>query len=136
MRIYLLGYLVALLTFLAADMAWLGTMVPRFYKPIMGDIVAPDVNLWAAITFYALYPIGMVIFAVNPALKAGTLMTALIYGGLFGLFAYGTYNLTNHAVIRNWSLPLTVVDIAWGTFATALASAAAAWAATKIFGNT
>ena len=47
----------------------------------------------------------------------------LLYGALFGFFTYATYNLTNFATLRNWSLPLTLVDIAWGTIAAAVAAA-------------
>ena len=132
---YALSYLIALVTFVAADMAWIGTMASRFYKPMMGDIVTPNVNYTAAIVFYAVYPIGLVIFAINPALKADSAATALGYGALFGFFTYFTYNLTNQALLRNWSTPLTLVDIAWGTTAAALASLVTFWVIGKFVSN-
>jgi uncharacterized membrane protein len=118
----LFGYLTAFVAFLAIDMIWLGVMAPRYYRPIMGDIAVATVNLPAAISFYLLYPIGLLIFAIYPALKGGSLATALIYGALFGFFTYATYDLTNLATLRNWSWSLTMVDVAWGT---ALAAASA-----------
>jgi uncharacterized membrane protein len=123
----LIGYVTTLVAFLAADMIWLGIMAPRYYRPTMGDIVLATVNLPAAIAFYVLYPIGLLIFAVYPALKSGSLTTALIHGALFGFFTYATYDLTNLATLRSWTWSLTVVDVAWGT-ALAAVSAAIAFA--------
>ena len=118
------AYLAVLATFVAADMVWLGVMAPRFYRPTLGDILLSGVNLPPAIAFYALYPVGLVIFAVAPALKSGSISAALLYGALFGSFTYATYDLTNHATLRNWTLPLTLLDVAWGTLLGALSAAA------------
>ena len=132
--IHIVGYLVALATFVAADMIWLGLMTPRFYRPTLGDILMTGVNLPPALVFYLVYPVGLVIFAVNPALKSGTIGPALLYGALFGFFTYATYDLSNYATLRNWSLPLTVVDIAWGSVLAALAAAVSFGLATRLVG--
>ena len=108
------AYLVALAVFLGCDMVWLGLMAPRFYRPTLGDIAVAGVNLPPAIVFYAMYPIGLLVFAIQPALKSGSLTAAALYGALFGLFTYATYDLTNQATLRNWTLALTVVDVSWG----------------------
>lgn len=123
----LIAYGSALVVFVLVDMIWLGTMAGRLYKPTLGDIMLPQFNLGAAVVFYLLYPSGLVIFAINPALKLGSLSTALIYGALFGFFTYATYDLTNQATLRNWSTLLTVVDIAWGTVLGAITAASAFW---------
>jgi uncharacterized membrane protein len=130
-----ISYLVALVTFVAADMVWLGTMTPRLYRPTLGDIAIPGVNLPAAIVFYAIYPVGLVIFVINPALKLESFSSAILYGALFGFFTYATYDLTNYATLRNWTLQLTVVDAAWGTFLGAVTSAVAFWLAGKLTGS-
>ena len=130
----LIAYVSALVVFVAVDMLWLGTMSGRFYKPIMGDILAPQFNMAAAGAFYLLYPIGLVIFAINPALKAGAVSTALIYGALFGFFTYATYDLTNQVALRNWSSLLTVVDVAWGSFLGAVTAASAFWIVSRLAG--
>jgi uncharacterized membrane protein len=119
----LIGYVTTLVTFLAVDMVWLGIMAPRYYRPIMGDLVLATVNLPAAIAFYVLYPIGLLIFAIYPALKSGSPTTALIHGALFGFFTYATYDLTNLATLRNWTWSLTAVDVAWGTMLAAVTAA-------------
>ena len=126
------AYLAALATFVAADMVWLGAMAPRFYRPTLGDILLSGVNLPPAIVFYALYPVGLVIFAVAPALKTGSIGAALLHGALFGFFTYATYDLTNHATLRNWTLSLTLLDVAWGTILAALSSAAGMWIAGRL----
>jgi uncharacterized membrane protein len=130
-----IGYVITLVTFVAIDLTWLGIMAPRFYKPTIGDIGLASVNLPPAIAFYLLYPSGLVIFAVVPALRSGTVGTALLYGALFGFFTYATYDLTNQATLRNWTSSLSVVDIAWGTVLGATASLIAFAAVARMFPN-
>jgi uncharacterized membrane protein len=131
---YVTGYVAALLTFLLLDMAWLGTMGPRLYRPTLGDIAISGVNLPPAIVFYALYPVGLLIFATIPALKSGSISTAVVSGALFGFFTYATYDLTNHATLRIWTLQLTLIDVAWGTILAAITSAATFWVVSKFVG--
>lgn len=131
MMTYAAGYLASLIVFFVVDFAWLSAMAPRFYKPTLGDIAIPGFNLAPAVVFYLLYPIGLIIFAISPALKAGSWTTALLYGALFGFFTYATYDLTNHATLRNWTTSLTLVDVAWGTFLAAVAAVAGFLAASR-----
>jgi uncharacterized membrane protein len=124
---YGVSYLAALISMAACDMAWLGIMAPRYYRPTLGDIAISGVNLPPAIVFYLIYPVGLLIFAVNPALKSGSIGSAVLYGALFGFFTYATYDLTNQATLRNWTLQLSVIDIAWGTFLAGFVAAASVW---------
>jgi len=135
MLIAVVGYLAVALTFVAADMAWLGTMASRLYRPTLGDIAISGVNLPPAIIFYAIYPIGLLIFAIYPALRSGSLTTAALSGALFGFFTYATYDLTNYATLRNWTLQLTLVDVAWGTLLAAIASTVAFIVITRLLGS-
>ena len=128
------SYVTALVMFVAADMVWLGAMVPRFYRPMLGDLLAPTVNLHAALAFYALYPLGLVIFAIAPALKTQSFLVAIAYGALFGLFTYATYDLSNQATLRSWGTELTLVDVAWGTVLGLVSSAFAFWVVARLFG--
>ena len=123
----LIAYVAALVVFVVIDLLWLGTMAGQLYKPILSDILAPQFNMAAAGVFYLIYPIGLLIFAINPALKSGGLPTALLYGALFGFFTYATYDLTNQVTLRNWSSLLTVVDIAWGSLLGAVTAVSAFW---------
>ncbi len=121
---YAVAYGATLLVFVAADMIWLGTTASRIYRPALGDIAAPDVRLVPAVVFYVLYPAGLVIFAVAGGLKSGSALSTVSYGALFGFFTYATYDLSNYATLRNWTLPLTLIDVAWGTALGALAALA------------
>ena len=80
MMTYLIGYISTLLTFVVIDVVWLATMTPRFYRPTLGDILISGVNLPPALIFYLLYPIGLLVFAMNPALKSESIKTAILYG--------------------------------------------------------
>lgn len=126
-----LAYATSLVTFLAADMVWLGVMAPRLYRPVLGDIALPSVNLPAAIAFYAIYPVGLVLLAVLPSLKAEQGSGALLLGALYGFFTYATYDLTNQATLRNWSVWLTVIDIGWGTVLAGVTSFVAFWVVSR-----
>lgn len=122
---YLVSIIVTALAFGAMDAVWLNTMFTRLYKPEIGELIG-DLRWAPALVFYLLYIIGIQIFAIAPALASGKWTTALLYGALFGFFCYATYDLTNHATMKVWSLKVTVLDIIWGSFATGTASAIAA----------
>jgi uncharacterized membrane protein len=134
MMTYAISYLSALVVFVVADMVWLGTMVSRIYRPALGDVLLPSVNLPPALIFYLIYPIGLVVFAVAPGLKSSSVALAAIYGALFGFFTYATYDLSNYATLRHWTLQVTVIDVAWGTVLGALAAAAGCLVAAKVVG--
>lgn len=129
MKYYLGIYGASLAAFLALDMVWLSIMGPRLYRPALGPLLADQFAAVPAVLFYLLYGVGLVAFGVLPAAEHGKPMMALFYGALFGLVAYGTYDLTNHSTLRNWPLSVTLADMAWGTFATGLASVFGLWIA-------
>jgi uncharacterized membrane protein len=124
---YIAAYPITLTIFFAADMAWLRTTVGRLYRPILGDLLLPEFNAVSAIIFYLAYPIGLIVFAIVPALRTGNIITALMSGALFGFFTYGTYDLTNQATLRNWSTKLTITDLTWGTILGGISALGAAW---------
>ena len=128
----LAAYAASLIVFALIDAAWLSTMGGALYRPVLGDILLPSLRLGPAASFYAMFPVGILVFAVMPALKSGAIGTALIYSALFGAIAYGTYDLTNYATLRNWNLQITVIDILYGAVASAIAAAAATLAARTV----
>lgn len=119
---YLIAYGFTAGVFLGIDFMWLSRVARHFYFSRLGDLLLDKPHLGAAIGFYAIYVVGIVFFAVSPALKADNAATAVINGALFGFFAYATYDMTNYATLRNWSLEVTLVDIAWGTCLTGLSA--------------
>ena len=120
---YTIAYAVTAVVFLAVDYIWLSRAM-SFYKNSLGDLLAEKPNLLAAAAFYLIYFVGIVVFAVMPAARNGGWVSALSLGGLLGLVAYATYDLTNLATLSRWPIVVTVVDMVWGTFVTALASLA------------
>ena len=131
MKTWIVAYVAAAAAMLALDALWLSTMVGRLYKPTIGDMMAPSPNLGAAVAFYLIYVAGIVAFGVAPGLAAGRWQASLLWGAAFGLVAYGTYDLTNQATLRNWSTTLTLADMAWGAFLSAAASLAGFEAASR-----
>lgn len=122
MKTYALAYLATAVVFLGLDFIWLSVMGGILYRPALGDSVLEKFNVAPAVIFYGLYGVGVVVFAVVPALDSGRWTTALLYGGMLGFFCYATYDLTNQATLRQWSTLLTVVDMTWGTLVTAVSA--------------
>jgi uncharacterized membrane protein len=112
---YVKLYFSALVAFLAIDMVWLTLIARTFYRKYLGFLMAPKVNLPAALIFYLLYVVGILVFAILPGLAAHSLKTTLAYAALFGLVAYATYDLSNLATLKDWPALVTVVDLVWGT---------------------
>lgn len=119
---YVAAYIATLVVFLAIDSVWLTVMANRLYKPTLGDILLPKFLPAPAIAFYLIFIVGVVIFAIAPAIKSGEWTSALLYGALFGFFSYGVYDFTNMATLRNWTLTITLADVVWGTVLTGTAA--------------
>ena len=126
---YALGYVLTGLSFALIDSIWLRTMYSRLYQPEIGELLG-GLRLGPAIAFYLLYIGGMMWFAVGPALANGRWQTALVQGAVLGFMCYATYDLTNFATLKIWSMKVTLLDIMWGTVLTGSASLAG-WAATQ-----
>ncbi|CAH0241813.1 DUF2177 family protein [Pseudomonas glycinis] len=118
MKKALIAYVATLLTFLLLDGIWLGLLMAPTYRELLGSLMLEKPLLLPAAVFYCLYVIGCVVFVVLPALSW---QRAAKLGALLGLVAYGTYDLTNWATLRDWSVQVSLMDWAWGTVATAVA---------------
>jgi uncharacterized membrane protein len=116
-------YFLTIPVFFGIDMIWLGFVAKGFYRNNLGELLRPDVNWTAALVFYLLYIGGILIFATMPALEKNSLYQAVVLGGLFGFFAYATYDLTNLATLKGWPLNVVIVDIIWGIVLTASVAA-------------
>jgi uncharacterized membrane protein len=111
---YLKLYALTVPIFFAIDIIWLGVIARGFYRRNLGFILSPDVNWKAAAVFYLMYIVGILFFAVRPAMDRNSWLQAAVLGGLYGFFTYATYDFTNLATIKNWPVAIVVVDIAWG----------------------
>ncbi len=121
---YGLAYAATAIVFLALDFVWLSFASPNFYRPRLGDLLLERPNLPVAALFYAFYAVAIVILAAVPANNQGNWLLAIGLGAVLGAAAYGTYDITNLATVKGWSVAVTVVDIAWGMTVSALAALA------------
>ena len=101
------------------DFLWLGFVAKKLYYDEMGKLLLEKPNMGAALIFYAVYVVGVVLFVLTPALEKGSLGYAALYGALFGVVAYATYDLTNLAVLKGYSTKIDIIDMAWGAALTA-----------------
>jgi uncharacterized membrane protein len=112
-------FLLVLMAFVIFDYIFLGKVVASFYNKEFGSLARRKKNklkpkVWAATAAYIILALGLLLF-VFPMVKGQSALTSIFWGGAFGFVVYSTYDLTNYAVIKKWSLKLTVVDIIWGT---------------------
>ncbi|MDM9629133.1 DUF2177 family protein [Rhizobium sp. S152] len=128
-----IAYVATLIAFLALDAVWLGLVARTFYRDQLGELMLPSPNLAVAALFYVFFAAAIVFLAVLPGLAAGSLTTVIVNAVILGLAAYGTYDITNLATLKNWPIMVTVVDMAWGAFLTAFA-ASCGFLATRVIG--
>lgn len=130
---YLKEYLVTLLSFTLIDLVWLVFIAKNLYQKYLGYIMAPTVNIPAAVVFYLLFIVGIVFFVVHPALEKDQWQYALAVGAFFGLITYATYDLTNLATLKDWPLTITIIDLIWGSTLSAGTSVLAFWVLKTFF---
>ena len=122
-------YLATALAFAAVDYVWLSQIGPRVYHPTLDAVLRPiddPVDFPAAIAFYIVFILGVVVLAIWPN-RGKPLMSTTVTGGLLGAMCYATYDLTNQATLKVWATNITLADIAWGTFLTAAAATVGGW---------
>lgn len=128
---WITAYVTAAVAFGVLDALWLRWAAPNLYRPLIGELLADSFRMVPALAFYALYIGGMVWFAIRPGMAQGV-PYGVLNGALFGAICYATYDLTNQATLKVWSTQMTLIDIAWGASATALASGLAVFAVQKL----
>ena len=135
MAYYLKLYFATLIAFFAIDMVWLGLVARSFYYEQLGFLLNPNTNWVAAMIFYLLFILGILVFVVLPGLKEKSLKATILRAALFGLVTYATYDLTNLATVKDWPLAITLVDLAWGTVLTIAVSSIGFLAGKRLAGN-
>lgn len=115
-------YLATALIFLVIDVVGLKLLIKPVFEQHVGHLFAEDFRLGAAGLFYLGYVAGIIWFVSLPALRAGDPTAALIGGILLGLMAYGTYEFTNYATLKDWTMQQVVLDTFWGAALTGVAA--------------
>jgi uncharacterized membrane protein len=125
-------YAITLPVFFVIDIIWVGFVAKNFYRNQIGYLMKSDVNWIAAIIFYLIFITGLVVFVITPAIEKTSWIHAILFGSLFGLVCYATYDLTNLAVTKDWPLLVTIVDLVWGAVLSASVSTITYFIAGKI----
>ncbi|MFZ0765159.1 DUF2177 family protein [Bradyrhizobium sp.] len=121
MKRWVVLYLVTLIVLVPVDFLFLGMVAKGFFTAEVGDMLG-EIKLTPAVLFYLLYVAGVLVFVNAPA--EATWQSTLLYGALFGLFCYATFDLTSLSLLKHWTWPVAIVDVSWGAFVTALSSTA------------
>jgi uncharacterized membrane protein len=122
MRTYGVAWVATAVVFLGLDAVWLSFSASLLYRPLLGNLLREEFLLAPAVLFYIIYTIGIVVFAISPALASGRWTDAGFRGLFLGLFGYAVYDLTNQATLRDWPVAVTMADLVWGTLLTAVAA--------------
>ena len=131
-KLLIISFIFVSIIFLVIDVVWLSITVKSLYRPALGNLLKDKPVMWAAILFYIIYMIGVALIILKPALANDSILQALWTGVVFGVVAYGTYNLTNMATVKNWSASIVWIDMLWGGFLTGFSSAVGIYL-TKVF---
>jgi uncharacterized membrane protein len=126
---YVFLYLATLIVLVPADFLFLGTVAKAFFTLQVGDMLG-EIRLVPAVLFYLLYVAGILVFVSAPL--GTTWRSTLLYGALFGLFCYATFELTSLSLLRHWTWPVVLLDVSWGAFVTALSSTVGLLVANRI----
>lgn len=124
---YIIAYIATMVVFFAIDFVWLTQVARSFYRDQIGPLLLDEFRIGVAAAFYAMYIVGIVFFAIRPALALDNMWIALGYGALFGFFCYATYDFTNLATLKGYTLTVAVTDVVWGTILTGVSALAGAW---------
>ena len=117
-------YALTALVFLTLDMLWLGIFAKGFYQHHLGHLLRPDVIWVAALLFYSIFIVGILVFSVQPGLETQSLTHSIVLGSLLGLVTYATFDLTCLALLKDFPVVVVYVDLVWGVVLTAIVSAA------------
>jgi uncharacterized membrane protein len=118
---YIVLYLATLIVMVPIDLVFLGLVAKGFFTSEVGDMLG-EIRPLPAVLFYLLYVVGILVFVSGG--REATLQSALLYGALFGLFCYATFELTSLSILKHWTWRVAAVDVGWGSLMTAVSATA------------
>ena len=119
---YIKNFLITFVVFMTIDLIWLGIVAKKLYNKYLGYIMSKNINWIAAIVFYIVFVIGILMFVIYPALAKDSIQYLILYGMAYGFITYATYDLTNLATLKDWPIEITIIDLIWGTTLSTLTS--------------
>jgi uncharacterized membrane protein len=132
---YSAAYAAALVVMVVLDLIWLGLIAKSIYQEGIGHLMADRPNIAVAILFYLIFSAGLLVFAIAPNETSSSWAKTALTGALFGFFAYATYDLSNLSTLKDWPVALSMIDIAWGTFISAMSAIAGKFALSHFAGT-
>jgi uncharacterized membrane protein len=118
---YIVLYLATLIVMVPIDLVFLGLVAKGFFTSEVGDMLG-EIRPLPAVLFYLLYVVGILVFVSGG--REATFQSALLYGALFGLFCYATFELTSLSILKHWTWRVAAVDVGWGSLITAVSATA------------
>lgn len=119
---YIKNFMITFAVFMTIDLIWLGVVAKKLYNKYLGYIMAKNINWLAAIIFYVIFVIGLLLFVIYPAMAKDSIQYLILYGMAYGFITYATYDLTNLATLKDWPIEITIIDLIWGTSLSTLTS--------------
>ena len=119
---YIKNFMITFAVFMTIDLIWLGVVAKKLYNKYLGYIMAKNINWLAAIIFYVIFVIGLLLFVIYPAMAKDSIQYLILYGMAYGFITYATYDLTNLATLKDWPIEITIIDLIWGTTLSTLTS--------------
>lgn len=119
---YIKNFMITFAVFMTIDLIWLGVVAKKLYNKYLGYIMAKNINWLAAIIFYIIFVIGLLLFVIYPAMAKDSIQYLILYGMAYGFITYATYDLTNLATLKDWPIEITIIDLIWGTSLSTLTS--------------
>ena len=122
---YLPAYIATIIFMFIVDLIWLSQLAQPLYQAGIGHLMAAQPKLGFAALFYLVFVFGLLWFALRPNIAAKGVKSTFIAGAVFGFFVYASYDLTNLALLKDWPLKLSLIDMTWGTFLSGTCAAVA-----------
>lgn len=126
------AYITVIVVMFVLDLIWLSMLAEPLYQAGIGHLMAAKPNLIFASLFYIVYALGLMRFAVVPNIAANNFKTTFVAAAIFGFFVYASYDLTNLALLKDWPLPLSLIDIIWGTLLSGISASVAKFVSNKL----
>lgn len=124
-------YLATAAAIAVLDYVWLTQAGPKVYFPTLDPVALREARIGPAVVFYFVYIAGVLALAIWPTRDKPLIKTTLT-GAMLGALCYATYDLTNQATLKVWSTHITLIDITWGTFLTAVGATVGGWTIRKL----
>ena len=117
----ILVYIICIIIFICIDAPYL-YLNADLYKKKTNAISGKNYTkrYYSAVLVYMALALGIVVLALprmninaNTSIK-NRITNAILYGGIFGLASYATFDFTMHFMFDGWDLSVSIMDSLWG----------------------